>query len=132
MEFVICGDFNINFLKNSIFKQKITSLFQTSNLFQSISFWTRIGKVSSFATDNVFVDHGRINSHYVSPHGLSDHKAQYLVLINVFNHHKNNKQSFRTGLIYKEAIIYFQYMLINENWNEILQQKYINTGCNIF
>jgi len=67
MEFVICGDFNSNFLKNSIFKQQITLLFQTSYLFQSIRFQTRIGKVSSFAIDNIFVDHGRINSRCVFP-----------------------------------------------------------------
>jgi hypothetical protein len=38
MAFVIWGDFNINFLNNSIFKQQITLLFQTYNLFQSINF----------------------------------------------------------------------------------------------
>jgi endonuclease/exonuclease/phosphatase family metal-dependent hydrolase len=89
MEFVICGDFNSNVLKNSIFKQQITLLFQTSYLFQSIRFQTRIGKVSSFAIDNIFVDHGRINSCYVLPHGLSEHEAQYFVLSNVYNHHRN-------------------------------------------
>ena len=51
MEFVICGDFNINFLKDSIFKQKKTVLFQTYNQFQSINFPTRTGKVSSSAFD---------------------------------------------------------------------------------
>jgi hypothetical protein len=100
MEFVTCGDFNINFFKNHTFKQQITLLFQTSYLFLSINFQARIGKVSSFAIDNIFVDHRRINSHYVSLHGLSDHEAQYLVLSNVFNQHKNKKQSFGTGLIY--------------------------------
>jgi hypothetical protein len=117
MEFVICGDYNINFLKNSIFKQQIIIFFQTYNLFQSINFQTRFGKVSIFAVDNIFVDHGRINSHHVPPHGLSDHEAQYLVLSNAYNHHKNEKQSFRTGLIYKEAITYFYSMLINKNWD---------------
>jgi hypothetical protein len=63
MEFVMRGDFNINFLKNSIFKQQITLLFQTSYLFQSNTFHTRIGKVSRFVIDNIFLDHGGINSH---------------------------------------------------------------------
>jgi hypothetical protein len=80
MKFVICGDFNTNFLNNSIFKQQITLPFLTSYLFQSINFQTRIGKVATFVIDNIFVDHGRINSHYASPHDLSDHEAQYLVL----------------------------------------------------
>ena len=91
MEFVICGDFNITFLKDSIFKQKTTLLFQTYEQFESINFPTRIGKVSSSAFDNIFVDHGRINSYYTSPiiNGLSDHEAQYLVLSKVFNQNKN-------------------------------------------
>jgi len=87
MEFVISGDFNINFLKDSIFKQKTTLLFQTYNQFQSIF----QPELVSSAFDNVFIDHGRINSYYTSPiiNGLSDHEAQYLVLSNVFNYNKN-------------------------------------------
>ena len=42
----MCGDFNINFLKDSTFKQ-VTLLFQSYNQFQSINFPTRIGKVSN-------------------------------------------------------------------------------------
>jgi hypothetical protein len=33
MELVVCGDFNISHLKDSIFKQQITFLFQSYNLF---------------------------------------------------------------------------------------------------
>jgi hypothetical protein len=99
-EFVICGDFIINFFKESIFKQQITLLFQTHNLFQSINFSATVGKISSSA-----IDHGRIKSH-ISPviNGLPDREAQYLVSSDVFNHHKNKKQSFRTKIISKEAI----------------------------
>ena len=112
-EFVICGDFIISFLKDSIFKQQITSRFQTHNLFQSINFSATVGKVSSSAIDIIFIDHGRIKSHYVSPviNGLPDHETQYLVLSDVFNHHKNKEQSFRTKIISKEAIAEFQNLL---------------------
>jgi hypothetical protein len=112
-EFVICGDFIINFFKDFVFKQQIAVLFQTHNLFQSINFSVRVGKVSSSAVDNIFIDHGRIKSHYVSPviNGLPDYEAQYLVLSDVFNHHKNKQQSFRTKIISKEAITEFQNLL---------------------
>jgi hypothetical protein len=112
-EFVICGDFIINFFKDSIFKQQITLLFQTHNLFQSINFLATVGKVSSSATDNIFVDHGRIKPHYVSPviNGFPDYEAQYLVLSDVFNHHKNKQQSLRTKIMSNEAITEFQNLL---------------------
>jgi len=117
MEFVICGDFNTNFYKESILNQQVTLPFQSYNLFQATNFPTRIGKAYSSAYDNTFVDCGRINSHYVLPiiNGLSDHEAQYLVLNDFFNHHKDKNQSFRTRTIPKEAITELQNMLINEN-----------------
>lgn len=92
-EFVFCGDFNVNILKDSVFKQQITLLFKTYNLFQSINFRTRIDKVSSSAIHNLFVDHSRINSHCIYPviNNISDNGVHYLVLNNVFNHHKNKK-----------------------------------------
>jgi hypothetical protein len=90
--------------------------------------------IASFAIDNIFVYHGRIDSYYVSPiiNGLSDHEAQYLVLRDVFHLHKNKKLSFRTRIISKEATTEFQNMLMNENWDEVLQQKEINEGFNVF
>jgi hypothetical protein len=122
MELVICGDFNIKFYKESILNQQITLPFQSHNLFQAINFPTRISKVYSSAFDNIFVDCGRINSHCVLPtiNGLSDPEAQYLVLNDVFNHHKDKKQSFRTRAIPKEAITE-QY--INENWAKSYRTK---------
>ena len=61
MEFIIRDDFNINFLKDSTFKQQITLLFQNYNWFQSINFPTRIGTVSSSAIDNIFVDQVKLS-----------------------------------------------------------------------
>jgi hypothetical protein len=64
--------------------------------------------------------------------GLSDHEVQYLVLSDAFNHHKNKNQTCRTRIISKETTTEFQNMLINENWNEVLLQKEINKGFNMF
>jgi hypothetical protein len=82
-------------------------------LFQSINFSATVGKVSGSAIDNIFVDCGRIKSHYLSLviNGLPDLEAHYLVLNDVFNHHKNKQQSFRTKVISKEAITEFQNLL---------------------
>jgi hypothetical protein len=101
--------FIINFFKDSVLKQQIILLFRTHNLFQSINFSAAVGEVSSSAVVKIFVDHCRIKSLYVSPviSSLPDHKAQYMVLNDVFNHHKKKQQSFRTMIISKEAIIEF-------------------------
>ena len=120
-EFVIRGDFNINFLKDYIFKQQITLLFKSHNPFQSI-FQLELVKFAVLQFI-IFVDHGIINSHYISPisSGLSDHETQCLVLSNVFKYHKNKKQSFRTRITFKETITEFQSMLNIENWDEVLK-----------
>jgi hypothetical protein len=55
---------------------------------------------------------------------LSDHEAQYLILSNVCNYHRNKTQSLRTGLIYNEALTYFQYILINKNWDKFYRKRY--------
>jgi hypothetical protein len=55
MEFVICGDFNINFSKVYIFKKNKKKKKPYSFKLQSINFPTRIGKVFSSAFDNILM-----------------------------------------------------------------------------
>jgi len=49
VEFIICGDFNVNFLIDSGSAQQLTLLLQSYNLFHIIDFPTRMTKVSSSA-----------------------------------------------------------------------------------
>jgi exonuclease III len=76
-EFIICGDFNINFLTDSTRKMQITLLLQSFNLFHTVDFPTRVTNGASSAIDNIMIDITRINSFDVSSisNALSDHDA---------------------------------------------------------
>jgi len=77
-EFIICGDFSINFSDNNTKKMKVENLLNTYNLRGTVQFPTRITNSSSTTTDNIFTDK---NSRYIiEPHtnGLADHDTQTL------------------------------------------------------
>ena len=61
VEFIICGNFNENFLIVSSSAQQLTLLLQSYDLCHIIDFPTGTTKVSSSATDNIFIDYSRIN-----------------------------------------------------------------------
>jgi hypothetical protein len=86
-EFVICGDFNVNFLNDSSLKLQLSLLFQSYNMYSIIDFPTRTTNCSSTTVDNIFIDYHRINSFDVLPvcNGLSDHDVQCLSLYNFFS-----------------------------------------------
>ena len=76
-EFVICGDFNVNFLIDSSSARQLIFLLQSYNLFHVVDFPTRTTKDSGTAIDNIFIDFSRLNSFQIFPSisGLSDHEA---------------------------------------------------------
>src|SRR5215510_3077359 len=79
---IICGDVNINYLKDSNYKNKLNSLLATHNLHSAVNFPTRVTKHSSTANDNIFMNK-ETNSNYSTEslvNGLSDHDAQLLIL----------------------------------------------------
>jgi hypothetical protein len=82
IEFILCGDFNVNFLEDGGLKMQLALLMQPCNIFHIVEFPTRISKNTSTATNNIFIDNTRSNSFIVTPisNGLSDHHAQCLVI----------------------------------------------------
>jgi hypothetical protein len=56
MEFIICGDFNIDYLRNTQRKNQLNYLLTTYNLFSTVDFPTRIQNKSRTARDNIFTD----------------------------------------------------------------------------
>ena len=78
--FIICGDININYLKDSEDKTHLDTILLYYNLISIINFPTRIQNISSTAIDNIFIDVSQFDSYTVSPvtNGLSDHDAQLL------------------------------------------------------
>jgi exonuclease III len=87
LEFILCGDFNVNFLEDGVCKLQLALLMQSYNIFHTVEFPTRVGKNTSTAIDNIFIDRARIHSFKVTSisNGLSDHDAQCLVLLNNLN-----------------------------------------------
>jgi exonuclease III len=55
VEFIICGDVNINYLENSDRRQQLDALLNTYNLIGTVSFPTRIVNNSRTAIDNIYI-----------------------------------------------------------------------------
>jgi hypothetical protein len=56
MEFLLCGDFNVDYLSNSDRKQQSSLLLSTYNILHMVNFPTRLQNSSGTATDNIFVE----------------------------------------------------------------------------
>jgi exonuclease III len=79
IEFVICGDININYLENCKKRQKLDALLQTYNLTGTVSFPMFKSKASTTAIDNIFIT--RTRNYIINPHiNGSDHEAQIIMI----------------------------------------------------
>ena len=77
LELIICGDINIDYLKNTDKKNQLENLLLSYNLTSTVNFPTRCYKHSATAVDNIFIDINRKNDYTLCPimNGLSDHDA---------------------------------------------------------
>ena len=118
-EFIICGDFNIDYIKDSSRKHLLDSILASFNLFSTVKFPTRIFKNTSTQIDNIFANIYNLDfTVYPVVNGLSDHDAQIIALTNITTFIP--KQSF--SLIRKiddHAIKNFVYLLSFENWDNV-------------
>jgi exonuclease III len=75
--FIICGDININYPKESEDKTHLDNNLLSYNLISIINFLIRIQNTSFTAIDNIFIDVSQFESYTVTPitNGLSDHDA---------------------------------------------------------
>jgi hypothetical protein len=80
LEFILCGDINVNYLENNNRKLKLDDMLNTYNLRDTVNFTTRIANDSTTLIDNIFIDNRR--SYTIKPciNGLSDHDAQLILL----------------------------------------------------
>jgi hypothetical protein len=63
LEFIICCDINIDYLKNTNKKYQLDNLLLTYNLTSTVNFPTRCYKYSATAIDNIFIDIDRKNDY---------------------------------------------------------------------
>ena len=82
-EYIICGDININYLRDDNKKNQLNYMLSTYNMISTVYFPTRISHNSAALIDNISVDN---RSHYnIKPciNGLSDHDVQLIALHNL-------------------------------------------------
>jgi hypothetical protein len=84
-DIIIGGDININYLKDSSYKQQLDSLLVSLGLSSIVQFSTRIQNNSYSIIDNIFINTSKFINYTVYPiiNGLSDHDAQNLVIRNI-------------------------------------------------
>ena len=82
LEYIICGDININYLVDSDKKSQLEALLEMYNLISVVKFPTCTQQNSATAIDNIFIDITRMGNCSICPiiNGLSDHDAQSITL----------------------------------------------------
>ena len=68
MQFIICGDINVNYLVHNRRRNILDALLSSINLSSTVYFPTRLQNESATAIGNTFID--------TSNNGLSDHDAR--------------------------------------------------------
>jgi exonuclease III len=66
-EYIICGDFNINYRTDNPNKKLLDSLLNSYNFTSIVHFPTRIQSKSLSAIDNIFIDYSRKDKNYICP-----------------------------------------------------------------
>jgi hypothetical protein len=131
-EFILCGDFNIDYIKDSCQKYSLDSLLASFNLFNTVKFPTRISSHSSTQIDNSYLNTYKFDfSVYPFINGLSDHDAQIITLTDIST--PILKQSFSLiRKVDKNTIRNFVYLLSYENWEHVFLQENVNIIYNNF
>jgi len=131
IEFVICGDININYLENCKKRQQLDALLQTYNLIGTVLFPTRKSKASTTAIDNIFIT--RTKNYIINPHinGLSAHEVQIIMIENIVLTKQINNITTKRD-INNQSVLEFQLLLSHENWEDIFMEDDANTSFNKF
>jgi hypothetical protein len=131
MEFILCGDLNINHIGTNIIKTQLENLLSMYNLTATVHFSTRITNTSLSTGDNVFVD--RRSSYNIKPYinGLSDHDAQLTTLNDLVQPICITKPSYIRN-INKYTLAEFHLLLSWEQWEDVFGVNNINIMFNNF
>jgi hypothetical protein len=133
MQFIICGDININYLVQNNRKNILDALLASYNLSSTVYFPTRLQNKSAMVIDNIFIDTSKFANYVAFPrlNGLSDHDAQLIKLSNIDLKIQNAKFKF-VRKIDKYSTLDLQYKLSFETWNSVFDDNDLNTMFNSF
>ena len=133
LHIIICGDTNIDYLKESERKNQLDNLLLTYNITSIITFPTRLQNTSATATDNMFLDTTRFEDYTVIPitNGLCDHDAQLLTIKTKVTYRPVSK--LKTIKKFNNCTIAdFINKLNNESWDMVFNSEDINNMFNSF
>ena len=133
LDFIICGDINIDYLKNTEKKNQLDNLLLTYNLTSTVNFPTRSSKLSATAIDNIVINIDKENDYTLCPimNGLSDHDAQ-LITLNTISLKPPTKHFKVIRSIDENSLNYFLNKLSYEIWDTTFSSEDINTMFNAF
>jgi helix-turn-helix protein len=108
IEFVTCGDINVDYLENNREKVQLNNMLKTYNLTSTVYFPTKTTNISVTLIDNIFINYTRNYNVNLCVNGLSDHDAQ-LITVNI-TITKGSMRSVNIREINKESIKEFQFL----------------------
>ena len=130
---ILCGDINVNYLKNSSRRSQLDALLMSYNLISTVNFPTRTQNNSSSIIDNIFIDSTRFEHYSIFPltNGLSDHDAQMLI-ISIPQSQPPEHLTRYIRKVNKHTITDFQFNLSYETWDSIFEGDDVNEIFNSF
>jgi len=130
-EFIICGDFNINYMEGSNNRKALDNLLTLYNLMSTVYFPTRIVDNSIYMIDNIFID--VCKNYTIEPYinGLSDHDVQVITIGNTCALNVNTNP-YCVTIINKNSIAEFQLQLGWESWEGVFGGNDVNLMFNNF
>jgi hypothetical protein len=130
-QFIICGDFNINYLAGTCRKHQLNSLLISYNLFDTVDFPTTTQNSTTSATDNIFIGFSRQGTFVILPtdKGLSDHDAQAITIHDIGLYEQTYNIIRR---INENSLNDFKYNLSFELWEDIFAETEVNIILNYF
>ena len=131
MEFILCGDLNINYIGTDNKKTQLDNLLNMYNLIDTVHFPTRITDTSFSTTGNIFVN--KRSNYSINPYmnGLSDHDAQVLTLNDLCQPTRPTKTTYVRNMN-KQNITDFQFLLSWELWQDVFEVDDVNSKFNNF
>jgi len=130
---VVCGDFNVNFLKISRFRSQIEFILQSFNLIVAIHEPTRITELSATAIDNFFISGDLEHRTVVIKEGISDHTCQISTLYNVFPRlDVDGSEGVWTRFYSPRNNNYFSMLLAAADWDRLCNINDVDCAFSVF
>lgn len=128
---ILCGDFNIDLLRDTGTTKTFRDLLQSFNLNQTIYQPTRITSNSVSLIDNIFINDPIENQSQVINNTLSDHEGQ-LLKVSVLAEPTHDTISYKRRVFSKAKLQQFKDELIQINWQNVYNSKDVNESYQNF